>query len=249
MQRRPSTRFRALASLAGALFLFASIPLGCGSQDPTGSGGSGGGTGGAGGLPDAGSQPTTVTLHPNAPPLAGESECTVVKVTGIAIPDAHHVAVCSSVDYATEPPSGGPHWPVWASRGKYTASIPRQLSTHNLEHGWVVLSYRCKSACPDVVAALEKAFDDAQDTYCVANGDGLSRVLLAPDPDLATPIALSAWGATYTATCIDPTSIAEFIAARIGRGTEMVCGGGQLPSLVTASCVGSSDGGVGGDGG
>src|SRR5512132_371101 len=110
MQRRPSPRFRALAPLVGALFLFASAPLGCGSQDPTGSGGSGGGGagGGGGGLPDAGSQPTQVTLHPSAPPLPGESECTVVKVTGIAIPDAHHVTVCSSVDYATDPPSGGP---------------------------------------------------------------------------------------------------------------------------------------------
>jgi hypothetical protein len=245
MQRRPSARFRALAPLAGALFLFASIPLGCGSGDPTGGGGTGGSGGAGGGLPDPGAEPTKVTLHPGAPPLAGESECTVVKVTGISVTDAHHVTTCSSVDYATEPPSGGPHWPVWAARGKYTAAIPRELYVHNLEHGWVVLSYRCKSACPDVVAALEKAFDDAQDNYCVANGDGLSRVLLAPDPDLETPIALSAWGATYTATCIDPTSIAEFIAARIGRGTEMVCGGGKAPSLVIGGC----DGGAGGDGG
>jgi hypothetical protein len=243
MQRRPSPRFRALAPLAGVLFLIASISSGCSSPDPTGSGGGGGGSGDGGGLPDAGSQPVTVTLQPNAPPIAGESECTVVEVTGIAIPDAHHVAVCSPVDYATNPPSGGPHWPVWAARGKYTSSIPRQLSVHNLEHGWVVLSYRCKDACPDVVAALEEAFDDAEDTYCVANGDGLSRVILAPDPQLATPIALSAWGATYTATCIDPTSIAEFIAARIGHGTEMVCGGGQIPTVVTAGCAGSSDGG------
>lgn len=243
MQRRPSARFRALASLAGALFLFASISTGCSSPDPTGGGGSGSsGGGGGGGASDAGSQPVTVTLHPSAPPIAGESECTVVKVTGISIPDAHHVAVCTPVDYATDPPSGGPHWPVWAARGKYEAPIPRQLYVHNLEHGWVVLSYRCKGACPDVVAALEQAFDDAQDTYCIANGDGLSRVLLTPDPDLATPIALSAWGATYTATCIDPPSIAEFIATRIGHGTEMICGGGQLPSQATAGCSGGSGG-------
>lgn len=189
-------------------------------------------------MADAGPQPITETSHPDAPPIMGESSCTVVKVTGIAVPDAHHVPVCTAVEYPTDPPSGGPHWPVWAARGKYIAPIPQQLYTHNLEHGWVVLSYRCKEACPDVVAALEKAFDEAQDPYCIANGDGLSRVLLTPDPKLDTPIAISAWGATYSATCIDPGSIAAFIGARIGHGTEMICGGGQIPATITCPGVG-----------
>ena len=55
------------------------------------------------------------------------------------------------------PPPGVvlPHWPVWAAHAKYTAPIPRQMYVHNLEHGWIVLSYRCKDTCPEVVAALE----------------------------------------------------------------------------------------------
>ena len=236
MQRRPPPRLRALAIFAGAFFSFTSLSSGCSSPESSSSGsessssGSNGG-GGGGGL-DAGPQPDIVTLHPNAPPLPGETECKVATVTNLVIPDAHHVTTCSSVKYATNPPSGGPHWPVWASRGKYTAAVHREMYVHNLEHGWIVLSYRCKDGCPEVVAALEKTFDEASDTYCITNGDGLSRVILTPDPLLATPIAMSAWGATYTATCIDPTSIAAFIAKRVGRGTEMVCGGGQLPMTV-----------------
>ena len=240
MQRRPSIRLRALAILAGSLSSLAVVSAGCGSTE---TGGAGGGSGSAttgsattgGGGQDAG--PVTVTLHPDAAPLAGESACEVVEVTNIAIPDAHHVAMCSSVTYATNPPSGGPHWPIWASRGKYTDPIRREMYGHNLEHGWIVLSYRCKGACPAIVAALEQAFDEASDAYCIANGDGLSRVLLTPDPELDTPIAASAWGATYTATCIDPASIAGFIAKRIGRGTEMICGGGELPAVANAGCV------------
>jgi hypothetical protein len=239
MQRRISSRLRALALLAGALFSFASIPLGCSSIDTVGNGSSGGG-----GTPDAGSQPVTVTLHPSASPLPGESECTVVEVTNIVIPDAHHVETCTPVEYATNPPSGGPHWPVWAAHAKYTAPVPRQMYVHNLEHGWIVLSYRCENDCPDVVAALEKAFDAVDDTYCVAHGDTAARVILTPDPLLNTPIAASAWGATYTATCIDEGSIADFIAKRIGRGTEMICGGGQVPAEVTAGCMSNGvDGG------
>lgn len=244
MKRRTSPRLRVLGTLVGALFPLASIASGCGSTETTGTGGSGGG--GGGGTPDAGSQPITVILHPSAPPLAGESECKVVETTNIAIPDAHHVETCSAVEYATNPPSGGPHWPVWASQAKYAAPVPRQMYVHNLEHGWIVLAYRCKDACPEVVAALEKAFDETADTYCVSHGDGMSRVILTPDPLLATPIAASAWGATYTATCIDPPSIADFIAKRIGRGTEMVCGGGQAPALVSASCLITADAGADG---
>ena len=246
MHRRTSSRLGALAFLAGAFFPLTSMAVGCGSPDPvsTSGGGGSGSTASAGGG-DAGSPPVTVTLHPTSAPLPGETECTVVQVTNIAIPDAHHVTTCTPVPYATNPPSGGPHWPVWAARGKYPTAVPRELYSHNLEHGWIVLSYRCTDDCPLTVLALEKAFDTADDTYCAAHGDSAARVLLTPDPLLKTPIAMSAWGATYTATCIDPVSIADFIAKRIGRGTEMVCGGGQMPLVVTAACL-SGDGGADG---
>jgi hypothetical protein len=251
MHRRNFPRFGLLPSLAGALVSLASIAVGCGTSNPAGTGGGGGGSGSGGGPDagpvDAGSQPITVTLHPMADPLPGESTCTVVEVTNIAIPDAHHVPVCTPVPYATNPPSGGPHWPVWAAHAKYPTAVPRELYTHNLEHGWVVLSYRCTEECPNTVLALETAFDAASDTYCIAQGDLSARVILTPDPLLSTPIAISAWGATYTATCIDPPSIAKFIAARIGHGTEMICGGGQAPDGVTAQCLlGGSDAGTDG---
>lgn len=250
MQRRTSPRLRVLAVLAGALLPLAAILLGCSSPDPTGTGGGAGSSTGAG-TSDAGSQPVTVTLHPAQPPLEGESACAVIEVTNIPVPDAHHILTCTPQPYATNPPSGGPHWPVWASQAKYAEPVPRELYTHNLEHGWVVLSYRCDHGCPDVIAALGKAFDEADDTYCVAQGTTASRVILTPDPLLATPIAASAWGATYTATCIDPPSIADFIASRLGRGTEMICGGGQDPAVVAALCIsgGVDAGSDAGDGG
>jgi hypothetical protein len=241
MQRRPPARPRALAIFAGAFFSFVAVASGCSAPETSSTGAAAGTSGGGGdsdgGSLDAGSDPVTVTLHPNAPPLVGETACAVVEVTNLLIPDAHHVTTCSHVAYATNPPSGGPHWPAWAARGAYPDAVRRELFVHNLEHGWVVLAYRCKEACPDVVAALQKTFDEAADPYCIAHGDPLSRVILTPDPLLETPIAVSAWGATYTATCLDPPSIADFIAKRIGRGPEMICGGGQLPSVASAGCI------------
>lgn len=170
----------------------------------------------------------TEILMPNAPPLPGESACRVVKVTGIEVPSAVHVAQCEGVTYATNPPAGGNHWGTWAAFKKYAMPVPREVYVHDMEHGAVVLSFRCADACPEVVAALEKVYDETSaDPLCVSQGTGVkARLVLTPDPDLPTPIAASAWGATYTATCIDTTSLAAFVAEAYGRGPEMVCANG-----------------------
>jgi hypothetical protein len=137
----------------------------------------------------------TEVLNPEAPPLPGEAKCEVVKRTGIPIATPLHVEVCTDVAYATNPPSSGEHWPVWAAFASYTAPVPREMYVHDMEHGAVVLAYRCADPCPDVVAALQKVFDEAAgDPLCLSAGAGpKARLVLTPDPELDTPIAAAAW--------------------------------------------------------
>jgi hypothetical protein len=192
--------------------------------------------------PDAGgsdalAEATTVTLFPDAVPLAGESECKVVEVSGIPVASGKHLLTCTAIESPTNPPSGGEHWPAWALYTKYTKPIPREMYVHNLEHGAVVITYRCKDPCPEVVAALEGVFDEAVDPYCATMSPPTSRLVLTPDPNIPTPIAASTWGATYTATCLDPPSLKDFIQRFIGHGPEMVCGGGKDPDTVIATCA------------
>ncbi len=172
------------------------------------------------GSSDAGSN--VVVLHPDAGALPGESSCKVTITTRIPVATALHVATCSSVSYATNPPSGGDHWPIWSALKKYTRPVPREMYVHNLEHGTVVLAYRCAPACPDVVGALSAVFDKAVDPRCGVH----PRVVLTPDAKLPTPIAAVGWGATYTATCIDPTSLQNFTNQAIGHGSEDLCDDG-----------------------
>lgn len=172
----------------------------------------------------------TEVLTPNAPPLPGQTECKVVMTTNIVVPAALHVATCAPVEYATNPPSGGDHWGTWAAFKKYSATvIPREIYVHDLEHGAVVIAYRCSDDCPDVVMALEKVFDEAAgDPLCLSAGSTpKARLVLTKDPLLDVPIAAAAWGATYTATCIDPDSLAKFVAANYGKGPETTCYNGQ----------------------
>lgn len=231
----------ALSLILGTCLPFALAAQGCGGNGVQGTGGNGSGTA-SGSDPDAGSgNPMTVTLTPDAAPLPGETKCKVVETTGIPVKSAMHLPVCTSIKYGTNPPSGGDHWPVWAEYTEYTTPVPREMYTHNLEHGGVVITYRCKDPCPDIKAALEGAFKGATDPFCVVNGPVSTRVVLTPDPDIPTPIAASAWGATYTATCIDIPSLGDFIAKRVGHGTEPLCGDGYNVDTTTAAC---EDGGM-----
>jgi len=222
---------------AAALFAFA---MGCGEEEesvpPTNNDVDAGTTIDAGS--DAASGPQITVLHPNALPLPGQSECTVTITTGLEITSAAHVTTCTPVTYATNPPSSGEHWPIWASFGIYDQPVPREMYVHDLEHGALVLAYRCDSACPEITDALGQSFADAVDSYCLTQLPGtINRLILTPDPALDTPIAAAAWGATYTATCIDKSSLDEFIAMHIGRGPEAVCADGQAPAPVVASCT------------
>ena len=76
-------------------------------------------------------------------------------------------------------------------------------------------------------------------------------MVLTPDPLLDTPIAAAAWGATYTATCIDEASLRAFADAHYGQGPEDFCSDGidveKMPPCVDAGTGG--DGGDAGEGG
>ena len=95
-----------------------------------------------------------------------------------------------------------------------------------------------------MVAALQMVFASQVDPLCLGMGGGpLARMVMTPDPLLSTPIAASAWGATYTATCIDTPSLLQFIHDHYGQGRESFCTDGYIvPSCTDA-------GGDGGDGG
>jgi hypothetical protein len=215
----------ALGFSLGSFGLFA-FPFGCGSDSETGIPLDAGGDGADGGA-DGPQKEETVTLHPDAPPLPGETSCEVVMTTGISVSQAHHVALCTPVDYPTNPPSGGDHWPQWATYQKHTDAVPREMLVHNMEHGGVVLWYKCTDACPEVVAALEEVYDGAKSDCPLLTNSAHARMVLVADPKLDTPIAASAWGATYTATCIDTESLAGFVAKVYGHGPEpTVCGDG-----------------------
>ena len=217
-----------LAALVVPVGVVSVVGPGCGSTPVDDDAGDDAGAGGGNADADADTTvpPTVTVLTPDADPLPGQTKCEVTITTGITVGKAVHVATCSDVEYATNPPSGGDHWGIWAPYQTYEAPIPREMYVHDMEHGAVMLLYKCDGECPDVLETLAAGRDAVTgDPKCLQiPGGPTERVIIAPDPDLDVPVAAAAWGATYRATCLDPASLKDFVKKAYDKGPESLCG-------------------------
>ena len=153
----------------------------------------------------------------------------LVPVLGTDLDAGHnHVSIGTPVQYDTNPPCAGDHWPVWAVWGTHTDPVPPEYFVHNLEHGGVVLLYNCPQGCPDLVLALE-CLVQAQPVDPICQGTGVdNRFLISPDPDLAGTWAAAAWRyyISSSAPCADVGALSAFITAHYGNGREALCAQG-----------------------
>lgn len=149
-----------------------------------------------------------VTL--GSPPIAGQTH----------VPEGTPIAYCSN------PPSSGNHYPVWADFQEYSSPVEWPYLVHDLEHGAILLLYKCDPpGCPDVVEQFRQIRDAAPaDPLCVP---GTKRFIIAPNPTIPTKIAAVAWGKTYTATCVDVPTLTTFATDNYAKGPEDLCSPGR----------------------
>jgi hypothetical protein len=142
-----------------------------------------------------------------------------------------HVPIGSTIQWDSNPPSSGPHYPIWAAYQAYTTPVPRGYYVHDLEHGAIVFLYNCGDAgCPDVVAALQAASDAIPDDPLCTSFEGSAvrvRTVITPDPLLDVPVAAAAWGWVYKANCVDDATLRDFAMRHYGQGPETLCNNGQ----------------------
>jgi hypothetical protein len=146
-------------------------------------------------------------------------------ITTVPIEDSWHEPVGSPIGWTTNPPASGPHYGVWAAWEQRYDNLARGYWLHNAEHGGVVLLHRCVD-CPDVVSELVGVIRGLPaDPHCAA--PIRTRTLIAADPLLPVDVEVAAvaWGAIYTATCVDD-SLATFVADHYGAAHEHSCAEG-----------------------
>lgn len=122
----------------------------------------------------------------------------------IALGDAH-------IPYNSDPPTSGPHAdPV--EKGFYDTPIPDENIIHNLEHGFVVISYDCNQLddCDSVKAKIRNLLNQYESFQLVA----VAR------ENRDAPIALTAWQRIELLNSYDEEQIKAFIEAWRGRAPE-----------------------------
>lgn len=117
--------------------------------------------------------------------------------------------------YNSNPPTSGPHYEKWEEKGIYKVQQPDEGMIHNLEHGYIWISYR-PDASPEVIKQLENFY-----------GFG-KKIVVEPRKENDKLIAIAAWNWLDK---FDPASknslndaelkrIGDFIDQYINQGPE-----------------------------
>jgi hypothetical protein len=104
----------------------------------------------------------------------------------------------SKVSYATSPPVGGDHHPVWLNCGVYDKPVPEEHAVHSLEHGSVWITY-------------DPALPAAEVSKLTAKAEGEAYVLVSPYEGQKSPIVLTAWGHQLELNSADDQRIDPFL--------------------------------------
>jgi hypothetical protein len=148
----------------------------------------------------------------------------------IQVAQQNHVPEGTHVTYCSNPPSSGAHYPEWADFQVFSNPIEEPYLVHSLEHGAVILYWKCTATpCverPELVTPLREIRDNVPaDPMC--SGGVRARIIVAPSMTIPSDIAAAAWGATYQAPCVDRPSLEAFIRDHSAKGPENICFAGR----------------------
>lgn len=121
----------------------------------------------------------------------------------------------ATFSYNSIPPTSGPHEEVFAEGYIAKAPLSKAVQVHLLEHGNVLIQYRC--SCPALVkklTALSQSFDTYNPQMAMEMG---KAVLISPNPSLKNRIVLTAWTRLLPLKHFDQPKITGFITSWLGN--------------------------------
>jgi len=119
-----------------------------------------------------------------------------------------HIPTGQTGVYNSVPPTSGQHWQAPAAPAPWgikDVNLKDEVTTHNLEHGGVVIAYNGLSTTE--LDQLKKIVRDLMSA-------GFPKVILEPYPKLTdAKVALTAWSWLYKLPTVDQTQIVRFFRA------------------------------------
>jgi hypothetical protein len=117
----------------------------------------------------------------------------------------HVLGTETAVDYTSDPPTSGPHQAGPPVDGVVDDPITRPIQVGILERGDVLLQHD-----PGLPAS------ELEELRTLAG----SGVVVAPNPDLPSPIVATAWTFKQTCDTVDVSVLRDFVADHAGNGPE-----------------------------
>ena len=141
---------------------------------------------------------------------------------GREVPDegGGHVPQGTNVQYRNDPPASGKHWEVTMPYGVFGQPVPEEVWVHNLEHGAIVVLYRCpedRPICPEVTDQLQSAYNEAP-----PGKYGAVKMVVAPHRTLKSRVAAIAWNRMLELDTVDKEKLLQFYRAYVDKGPEDV---------------------------
>jgi hypothetical protein len=119
-----------------------------------------------------------------------------------------HIQSGQKATYNSVPPTSGEHWAAPAGPvpwGIKDTTLPPEATTHNLEHGGVVIAYN---------GLTTSEVDQLKGIVGNMRSSGFNKIILEPYPDLKdAKVALTAWTWLYKLQGVDQTEIIKFLRA------------------------------------
>jgi len=148
---------------------------------------------------------------------ARQGGCTSVK--SFSNEGQNHVTPPAKVDYKTNPPTSGNHYPSPANTGFPSPTPPDEALVHNMEHGHVIFWFK-----PDLDPALLTQLQD------IVKKDP-TRLILVPRDNMDAKLVFTAW--RHMQSCPTPTTATAIVAEKFAdvykkHGAE---GTGDTPGI------------------
>lgn len=151
--------------------------------------------------------------------LQGPAAVSNAHSAAYTVPDEGHTHVADGTALTPkhQPPSSGNHYASPVAANAYPAEIPAGNWVHNLEHGYIVVVYRCSGAeCSDL-AAQAKGIFGALPKEAKFNE---VKFVSTPYQSMTPKIAVLAWDNEQDMDVMDQKLITDFYNKYVDHGRE-----------------------------
>lgn len=127
----------------------------------------------------------------------------------------NHVATTNEPNTGDEPPTSGDHDAQPLPRQAFDQEVPDARAIHNLEHGYIYISYR-----PDLPAEQVEKIKGLFFAPFTREKFDPNKVIMAPRAENGSLIVLSSWTRSLKLDVFDEEKMVEFYLKNVSKSPE-----------------------------